>query len=215
MTDVNTGWWGSLTESRSTAFLIAGVIFVADAVLLAYMLSAGTEQFLELGQAFVGAGWTAAFIGLLGFYPNLADRSRWPARIGTLFAAIGAVVMAAMSVTSLSYFTGILSGSLGDVAMYFLPLVFVGIVFGFGAFGVASLTTDVYARSVGGLFLLLPLTFLFNLATGITGIVPEETVLGVVLVLALTNIAIGYLLRTGSARLDGQGAKAASETTVG
>lgn len=189
----------SLERWRATAFLVGGVIFVADAALLASNVAAGTERFMTLGQAFVGAGWTAAFLGLLGLYPDLADRSRWPARIGAAFAVVGAVTMAAMAVTSLGYFTGVLGGALDDVVMYFLPGVFAGIVLGFGSFGVASLRTDVYSRSVGLLFLVLVLTFLFNLGSGIAGFGTLTTVLGVVCVLALSMLAIGYLFRTGGA----------------
>ena len=192
------------------AFLIGGVIFVADAALVASNVAAGTERFMTLGQAFVGAGWTAAFVGLLGLYPDLAERSRWPARIGAVFAVVGAVTMAAMAATSLGYFAGALGGELGDVVAYFLPGVFVGIVLGFGSFGVAVLRTDVYARNVGLLFLLLPVTFLFNLGTGMAGFNPLTKVLGVVCVLALAMLAIGYLFRTGGAMARAGEAEASS-----
>lgn len=202
MAFLNTRQWNSLETWRATAFLFGGLIFAGDAALVAYNIAAGTEQFMELGQAFVGAGWTAAFIGLIGFYPDLAERTRWPARIGAVFAVIGGIAMAVMALTSLSYFTGLVSGGFEDVGMFFLPPVFVGIVLGFGSFGVAVLLTEVYTRSVGGLFLLLPLTFLFNLATGMSGIGSLTTVLIVVCVLMFTLLAVSYLLRTGSALVD-------------
>lgn len=199
MVEATKSRWDSLEQWRATAFLIGGVIFVADAALLASNVAAGTERFMTLGQAFVGAAWTAAFVGLLGMYSSLADRSRWLVRAGAVFAVIGAVTMAAMAAASLGYFTGILSGDLSEVVMYFLPGVFVGIVLGFGSFGVASLRTALYSRSVGLLLLLLPATFLFNLGSGMAGLESMVVVLGVVCVLALTMLAIGYLLRTGSA----------------
>ena len=205
---------GSLERGRSTAFLIGGLIFVADAALLVVHLASGTEP-AAFGQALVGASWTAAFVGLLGFYPSLVDRSRWLSRAGALFAVVGGVTMAAMAATMLGYATDVLSGDPSSVAMYFLPGVFLGIVLGFGSFGLASLRTDVYSRSVGLLFLLLPTTFLFNLGTGISGISSLPMVLGVVCVLALTMLAIGYLLRTGSARAAREGAEASSDLGVG
>lgn len=206
--------WESLERWRSTAFLVGGVIFLVDTAVVAARLVQGTDP-QALGQAFVGAAWTAAFIGLLGMYPSLADRSRWLTRIGAVFSVIGAVVMAAMAVTSFAYFAGVLGGALGDVVMYFLPGVFLGIVLGFGSFGVATLRTDVYPRSVGVLFLLLPLTFLFNLGTGISGYNPTAKVLGVVVVLTLTMLAIGYLLRTGGAVADREDVEPSSEPTAG
>lgn len=199
MVGVDTRQWNSLEQWTGTAFLVGGVIFVADAVLLATNVGLGTERWMTLGQAFVGAGWTAAFVGLLGLYPSLADRNRWLTRIGAAFAVVGGITMAVMAITSIGYFTGILSGQLGDVTMYFLPGVFVGIVFGFGSFGVASLRTTVFSRHVEPLFLLLVATFLFNLGTGIAGFNPLLKVLGVVCVLALVMLTIGYLFRTGRA----------------
>lgn len=203
MVPVSTERWESLERWRSTAFLIAGVVFVADAAIVASNVAAGTERFMTLGQAFIGAAWSAAFLGLLGFYPGLADRSRWLPRVGAVFAVVGGVTMAVMAVASLGYFTGVLSGELSAVTMYVLPGVFAGIVLGFGSFGVASLRTDLYASPVGLLFLLLVVTFLFNITSGIVGFGTLTTVLGVVCVLAATMLAIGYLLRTGSALTEG------------
>ncbi|MEF8863945.1 MAG: hypothetical protein V5A40_19680 [Haloarculaceae archaeon] len=166
-------WQERFEEWRATAFLIAGVVFVADAALLTADIAAGTEP-MAFGQGLIGTAWTAAFLGLLGFYPGLSD-----------------------------------------VAGLFVLGVFPGIVLGFGSFGVASLRTDVYARPVGLLFLVLVLTFLFNLGTGIAGFNPLGKVLGVVCVLALTMLAIGYLLRTGSALADREGVEASSEASAG
>ena len=201
-------------ERRATLFLIAGVVFVADAALLAVNLSAGTEP-VAFGQGLIGTAWTAAFLGLLGFYPALSERSRWSARVGAVFAVVGAITMATMAVTSFGYATGVLGGALSDVVGLFLLGVFPGIVLGFGSFGVASLRTDVYTRPVGLLFLVLVLTFLFNLGTGIAGFNPLGKVLGVVCVLALAMLAIGYLLRTGSALADRRGVDASSEASAG
>lgn len=207
-------WWESLGRWSATAFLVGGAIFVVDAILLVVHLSAGTEP-AAFGQALVGASWTAAFIGLLGFYPRLADRSRWPARVGAVFAVIGAITMAAMATTMLGYASGVLGGDPSAVAMYFLPGVFVGIVLGFGLFGFTTLRTDVYSRRIGFLFLLLPITFLVNLGTGIAEVGGLPKILGVVSVLALTMLTIGYLLRTGRALADRRDVGAASDMSAG
>lgn len=190
--------WESLEKWRATAFLIGGAIFVGDVALVASHVAAGTEPG-AFGQALVGAAWTASFIGLLGMYPSLASRSRWLARIGAAFAVIGGVTMAVMALASLGYSTGILGGALSDVVMFLLPGVFLGIVLGFGVIGVATLRTEVYSRSVGLLFVVLVLTFLFNLGSGIAGFGTLTTVLGVVVVLAVTKLALGYQFRTGNA----------------
>lgn len=198
MTIFSTRRWGRLEQRSATAFLVAGVLFVADAVIVGSNVAAGTERFMTLGQAFIGAAWTAAFIGLLGCYPRLADRGRWLPRVGAVFAVVGGITMIVMAVASLGYFSGVIGGELGEVSMYFLPGVFLGIVLGFGSSGVATLRTTAHSRRVGLLFLLLVLTFLFNLTSGIAGFGTLTTVLGVVIVLALTMLSIGYLLRTVS-----------------
>lgn len=202
MTDAD-GPLAPLARGRATLFLLAGVLFAVDAALVANHVAAGTEDpALTLGQAFIGGAWTCAFLGLLGSVPALTDRSRWPARIGAAFAALGAVTMAAMAAASLGYYTGALGGDFSAVGMYFLPFVFLGIVFGFGTLGAVTLRTGVYARGVGLLFLLLVATFLFNVASGIAGFGTLTTVLGVVCVLTLTTLALGYLFRTGRAVAD-------------
>lgn len=208
--------WQSLEQWRKTAFLLGGIIFVADAALVAFNIAAGVEDpNLMLGQTFIGAAWTAAFIGLLGMYPSLADRSHWLARIGAIFAVLGAIVMAAMGAVFLGYFTGVLSGDPSSIAMYFLPGVFLGIVLGFGSFGVASLRTDIYSQWVGGLFLLLPLTFLFNIGSHIAGFSSLTSVLAVVCVLALTMLSLGNLFRTGNARAEHEEVEASGDASTG
>jgi len=211
---VSTQQWKSLERWRGTAFLVGGTIFLLDTGLLAYYVTAGTEP-AAFGQGLVGASWTAAFVGLLGVYPALAERSRWLARIGAVFAVVGAVTMAAMAVTAFGYAAGVLGGDMSAVATLFLPTVFLGVVLGFGSFGVATLRTDVLAPRIGVLFLVLPATFLFNVGTGIAGFNPLVKVLGVVVVLTLSMLAIGYLLRTGSAVLEPEDVEATGDVSTG
>lgn len=210
MSGADTRRWETLERWRAKAFLIGGAIFLADVALVASHAASGTEPG-AFGQALVGAAWTASFVGLLGTYPSLAGRSRWLPRVGAASAAVGGVTMAAMAVTSFAYFAGIPNGELGDVVFFFLPGVFVGIVLGFGSFGVLSLRTDVYSRSVGLLFLLLVVTFLFNLGSGIAGFATITTVLGVVFVLAVSKLALGYLFQTGAALARRDGVQATTD----
>lgn len=214
MSIVSMHQWKSLEQWRAPAFLVGGGIFVVDAALLAVHLASGTEP-AAFGQALVGASWTVAFVGLLGFYPSLADEGEWLPRVGAVFAGIGGITMAAMAATMAGYATGLLSGEPRAVTMYFLPGVFLGIVLGFGSFAVVSLRTTVYTRSIGLLFLLLPITFLFNLGTGVSGFNPLAKVAGVVVVLALTMLAIGYQIRTGNARADQEKTGTSSDVSVG
>lgn len=196
------------------AFLLGGAIFLADTGLLAYHMTAGTEP-AAFGQGLVGASWTAAFVGLLGFYPSLSDRSRWLARTGVVFAVLGVLTMAGMAATSFGYAAGVLSGDVSAVAMFFLPPVFLGVVLGFGSFGVAALRTDVYSPRIGLLFLILPATFLFNIGTAISGYNPLAKVLGVVAVLTLTMLAVSYSLRNANALADREDVESAGDASTG
>jgi hypothetical protein len=195
--------WRSVESWRTTAFTVAGVAFAADLTILLFNLASGTqEQYLTLGQGLIGTGWVAVFLGLLGFYPSLAERSRWLPRIGGVFAVVGLLTNVAMAVVSYGLVLDLVGGELTDYTMYFLPGMFLGIVLGCGLYGVASLRTEVYRRPVGLLFLALVVTFLFNLGTGIAGFNPLVKIVAVVAALTLANLGMGYLLGTGSARAD-------------
>lgn len=189
----------SLETRRALVFTIAGVVFAAELGILLFNFSAGTEnQFTDLGQALIGAAWAAGFLGLLGTYPTLSDRSRWLSRIGGLSSAVGFLAMVVMAVVSFSAFAGLLGGGYESYVPLFLPGIVLGIVFGFGSFGIETLRSGTYTPTVGLLFLLLVATFLFNIGTGIAGVLPYlGKVIGVVTVLTVTNLALGYLLRNG------------------
>jgi hypothetical protein len=189
--------WKSLEQGRAILFLSAGMLFIPKVVIEAANVIVGAESLLTLARVFLGAGWTTAFIGLLGFYPSLADRGSWLVRTGTLSAVVGAITFFVMAAASLGYYTGILSGAISDVLIYFIPGVFIGIVLGFGLFGIANLQTKIYSWSISLLFLVLALIFLFNLASPFIGFATLTKSLVVIFLLTLTMLFIGYLLRSG------------------
>lgn len=191
--------WEPLERWSPTAFLIAGVVFVIDAAIVATNVIVGAEHLMLFGQAFVGAGWTAALIGLLGLYPRLADRSYWLARIGAASAIIGTVTYAVMAIAALVYYAGIPSGEFGAIVPYYLPGVFIGSILGFVAISIAILRTTVFSRVLSVLFLILPAIVIVNFATGAAGVSTPTTILVVVIALAVVMLAIGYRLQTGSA----------------
>ena len=190
----NESRWQTLERYSWVGFLVAGVVFLVDVALLAVHLSSGTEP-SALGQALIGTAWTVACVGLIGVHRRLLGGNRWLRRAVTVFAALGALTMAVMALASLGYATNVLSGALGDVVAVFLPGVFLGIVGGFGLFGLVSVRAGGRDRTVGVLSLVLVLTFLFNLTSGIAGFGTLLTVLAVVTVLTLTTFAAGFVLR--------------------
>lgn len=192
----DTGLWESIEQRRSTAFLFAGLMFVVDAGIIGVAMSSAGEELMLLGQAFIAAGWTAGFIGLLGVFPGLADRSRRLARVGAAFVGVGIVVFVVMGVASLAFFSGALSGDLSALVPIFLPGVIIGSVLGFLTFGAATLRTGVHSQRVGVLFIGLALIPVVNIGSGIAGIESMAATLAIVVGLALVNFALGYTLRT-------------------
>ncbi|WP_435064796.1 hypothetical protein [Halobaculum sp. EA56] len=193
---VSTQQWGSLEERSATAFLIAAAMFLVDAALVGGVIVAAGDRLMLLGQAFVAAGWVAGFVGLLGLYPELADRSRRLARTGLVFVAVGLVVFVVMGVASLVYFTGILSGDLSALVPVLLPGVVIGSVLGFLTFGAASLRSGAHSRGVGVLLVVLGLFPVVNILTGAAGVQSMVATLVIVLGLSLVNAAVGYRLRS-------------------
>lgn len=185
----------SLTEWRSTAFLVGGLFLLLDVAPVTATIVTGTDEWLILGQAFVGAGWTAALVGLLGFYPELADRSRWLSRAGAVFAAIGVAVFAVMAVTSLVYYVGLPAGEYSEIGQFFIPGVLIGSVLGFVSFGIASLWTGIHSRAVGLLLLVPPILVVANILRFVAGFESTTVTLGIVIADALTMLALGYVLR--------------------
>lgn len=201
MTSVNDRRWESLANWSTTAFLVGGLLMVVDAAFVAANIVTGAEDFLLLGQAFVGAAWTAALVGLLGLYPGLADRSPLPARAGAVFAVIGVITFAVMAVAVLVYYAGIPAGEYDAISVFFIPGVLVGSVLGFVAFGVASLRTDAYSRTLGVLLLVPAVLVAGNILRFIVGLEAVSITLGIVIGDALAMLAIGYVLQSSPERI--------------
>jgi len=196
MSQPDTGLWATLERHRSTAFLVAGLMFAIDVAIVSAVMTTASEDLMLLGQAFIAAGWTAGFVGLLGVYPGLADRRRRLARVGLGCSLIGIVVFAVMAVASLAYFSPLLSGDLSTLVPLFLPGVIIGSVIGFITVGATTLSTGAHARPVGALFVVLGLFPVVNIGSGIAGFQSLTATLAIVTGLTLCNLAVGYLLRT-------------------
>lgn len=217
MAILDTRRWESLEGWSATAFLVAGVLFLVNVGILAIL--GGVADMLslsrELGQVFVGAGWTAALIGLLGLYPGLADRSRWLARAGAACAAIGTVVFAAMAVVMFVFVTGIVNGDFATLVPIFLPGVFVGSVLGFVLFAAASLRAGVHSRAFGVLLLIPAVIVVTNILVGANGMGSLLSTIGIVVALVVVHSTIGYLLRTGGAHAGGERVASSSDPSTG
>lgn len=189
--------WESFEEKSATLFLGGGVLLVGFAALLGYQAFTNEPAPEDI---FAGAGFALGFLGLLGLYPALADRSPWFARAGAVFAALGAIGFAVTFVVSIGQFAGAVPAEIPAWVAALQILSVVGLVPGYLAFGVASLRTDAHSRTLGLLLLAPAIIFSLNLATAIA-LSPEnpEFTAGPVVFASgqtLALLAIGYVLRT-------------------
>lgn len=214
MTTNDRGLWKSLERRSATAFLIAGMMFVIDSVIVGLVMFSAGDRLMLLGQAFIAAGWTAAFIGLLGVFPRLAHQSPRLARVGTILVSIGVVVFTVMAIASLAFFTEVLSGDLSGLVPLFLPGVIIGSVLGFLTFGVTTLRTDIHSGSVGFLFIVLGLIPVVNILSGVAGVQSMHATLAIVVGLALVNLALSYRLRIEDVSTEQMEAESAREPTA-
>lgn len=191
--------WESLENGRSSLFLVAGILFGINIVIVATGTATGSEKMtVLLGETFNAAAWAVALVGLLGFYPGVADRRSWMARAGAVCAAIGVVVFTALSILSFVYYLEIIDGSIESLVPLILPGVIIGGVLSFLLFGIVSLRTDGRQRIIGILLLLPPLIVIVNILSGAAGVASSYFLIGVVSGLLLVMLALRYRLRSAS-----------------
>lgn len=190
--------WKRLERLSVTMFLLGAGLLIINSGILVYDVIEGTELRLPLGQVFIGAGWAAVLVGMLGMYPRLADRRPWLARASALFAGIGIFGYTLMAVTHVAAVAGIPDSTLEPfVPVFFLP-VLVGTFVAFPLFAATSLLTGAYSRPISILLVAPPVTFVVNVLTGPSA----ESILGVVVALVVVFATIGYLLRTDGGSVD-------------
>lgn len=195
---VSTQRWKSLEERRAMAFLVAGVLWLADTVLLGIELFTGVSILGTPGTVnpiLYMSGLVAAIVGLLGFYPELAGRTPRLARISAVLVAVAGV---AISVLLVWLVTVTLLGQ-PDPPGVLLILSLLVVVLGFILFGIASVQTGVPSRTVGFLVLAIPTTLFAGLVLGYvlySGDSPDWTSPAIGVVMSLLLLAIGVLLRS-------------------
>lgn len=162
-------------------------------------------------------GFALGFLGLLGLYPALADRSPKLARAGAACVTLGAVGFSTISLHGVTQLAGTeepawFAVSTGLAALGMLP--------GYVAFGVATLRTGVRSQRLGLLLLVPAVVFGVMVLGGVLAQFGYRSAAGLawsaVLISgaqALAHLGIGYTLRAGD-----RGARAetpAGDATVG
>lgn len=195
MVGVSASHWESIEDRSQTLFLLAGVLLVAYATFNGVHAFTGIV-YESVENVFGPAGFVLGFLGLLGLYPRLADRSPRLARLGAVCAALGAVAFSVFVVANLGEIAGVLSAEPPAWAVVFVALAAVGMLPGYLSVAVASLRTDGHSRSVGLALLAPPAVFGSMLAGGLMGGSPQWALFLISAGQALAHLAIGYALRT-------------------
>ena len=193
MTDGNSVL-GLLERWSPTLFLVSGVILIAFATSMAAI---GLMDMSLPRSVFAGAGFTLAFLGLLGLYPGLADRSPRLARAGAVFAVLGALGFTVTFVIATAEFGGIAPPAwIGPLQI----LNIIGLLLGFSVFGVGILRTDMHANLLGGFLLVPAVVFAVNLVRVVIlgAWTPSWAPFVLGSLQALAMLSIGYSLRTES-----------------
>jgi hypothetical protein len=191
MGSADTPHWNLLERWSPTLFLMAGGVLVIYATfngLLAFTDMVPEQHGLEVG-------YVPGFLGLLGLYPTLADRSPWLARVGVVAAVCGIVSITFISASDLAQLAGVTADRLpGFGVARFLPLV--GFILGYLSFGAASLRSGVYSPSVGLVLLIPGVIVVLMLAHIAAGFASDLTAFVISAGEAMAHLAIGATLRT-------------------
>lgn len=184
-------------KTASLFFVAAGLMsIVAGLFAVEVFMEREVETLLGIGGP---AGFGIAFLGLLGLYPTLGDRSPRLARAGAISLGIGVAGALILIVGRAGEFVGLYAEAPGWVDAANLLLI-IGVIVGFGAFGVGVLRTGTQSRSVGLLMLWPPVVFggiimlvgVFILG----GTFPHWVHVGHSGSEALVYLSLGYLVRT-------------------
>lgn len=146
--------WEVVEEKRAAAFVIAGILYLTSGILSGFDI----ELVPQGGVLWIYLGNIALATGLIGFYPELADRTPRLALAGV--ACIGLAVVAQIGSTVVLF--GIaanrgvqLSGGhlWGPVSVFGGALFVIGYSLAAGLLGIAILRTDRHSQSIGYLVL--------------------------------------------------------------
>ena len=185
--------WRLLERKSPTLFLIAGVFLVVYATfngLWAFTNMVPEQHGLEIG-------YVLGFLGLIGLYPSLSDRSPWLARAGSIAAICGIISLSFISASDWAQLTGITAGDLpGFGFLRVFPLV--GFILGYLSFGIASLRSDTRSRLVGLVLLVPGIIVVLMLAHIAAGYASDLTAFVISAGEAMAHLAIGAALRTES-----------------
>lgn len=190
------GMLGTLERRGPTLIIVAGILTAITASLSALgIVSDVTTDPFELSIA--PFAFLLLFVGVVGMYPNLVERTPRLTRAGAGLGVLALVFAPVLGIVALADLTGLLPG---DIPVWALGLHLLGRLVGLIAlilFSAAVLRTDAYSRRVG--FLLLGPATIMLLSFVHIGIgAPQWSAPPLVAANGLLMLALGYVLRTDS-----------------
>lgn len=193
------------------------LFFVAGAVLAVYAALNGLIAFADatVEPKVFEAGYVAAFLGLLGLYPSLADRTPWLAGVGAATAVLGLVAFSVFTAGNLAELAGLTSGDEAGSAV-FTVMAAVGFVVGYLAVGAAVLRSGAFSRTVGLLLLVPGVIIALMIGSIAADLASPESVFVVSAGQAMAHLALGATLSadTESAADERSETEAASDATA-
>lgn len=147
-----------LERWSGTAFLLAGGLFFVSPMAKGLVILTDTSPQVWLVALLVFSGLSVSLVGLLGFYPRLADQTP---RL-SLAGAVATVIAGAVTLVVFAWMMGIhllpeftqVSGLATPPVSVFLALI-LSLGTAFTLFGIASLWSGVPSRSAGRFLLAL------------------------------------------------------------
>lgn len=197
MAFVNKKQWRLLETWSPAAFLVAGVLWLVDTVLLSIELFTGVSILGTPGAVnavLYISGLVTAIVGLLGFYPGLAGRTPRLARVGAGIVGIAGIAISVF----LAWFVAVTLLNKPDPpgAPFILSLLVATL--GILLLGIASIRAGIPSRTVGLLVLAIPATLLGGILLVYVvygGSSPDWTSPVIGIFMSVLLLAIGYRLR--------------------
>jgi hypothetical protein len=188
---------------------------IAGSVLVVYGALNGLVAFTEItvDPKVFEAGYVAGFLGLLGIYPKVANRSPWLARIGALTGGFGLIAFSVFTVFNIANLVGLTWGDPPGWAAFTL-MAASGFVVGYLVMGGAVVRSGAYSRTVGLLLLVPGIIIVLMFVTMFTGLVSDVTIFVVSAGQGLTHLAIGSSLRAESESTEQEGIESLQDETA-
>ncbi|MFB6311518.1 MAG: hypothetical protein ABEH64_10115 [Salinirussus sp.] len=186
-----------LESAREPLFLIGGILVVCFGVVLGLRAFAGFA-YPQVGALLAGVGGALAFLGLLGFYPELSSDQDWLAVGGGVAAVIGAVGFAIVAIASAASLLGVAVQGLFTAQQAANLLVLIGMLPGFGLFAAAAYFSG--REETGGRLAAPAIAFGLVFVTGIAGLTAPalSAVLGTIH--GLSYLVVWHGLRSPASR---------------